>query len=311
MAGHRSSVAALARRWYMSLVAVPVFAALLAAESTRTFALVNLVVQLLVFVPASCLPGWRTKRMSYVDIGWPWGLVAIGMLTLVFSERTWFAVGVAIAYLVMGLRMGLGALKYLREGEFGNEMPRYRYQRMRWETASLGDERRDVVAEILVQAWANSVVLAVPASLAVADRSSHLAAVTVAGFALWALSWVLESVADMQKLAFVRGAQRGECCEAGMWGYSRHPNYFFQWMQWTWLAVACTPAMVHRYDQESAVVAVVLTLGLALTSLLMLWCLIWYTGAIPAEYYSAAKRPAYREYQSRVNRFVPGPPRRT
>ena len=42
----------------------------------------------------------------------------------------------------------------------------------------------------------------------------------------------------------------------------------------------------------------------------MYYTLVHYTGAVPAEHYSALKRPAYAEYQATVNRFFPGPRRR-
>ena len=39
----------------------------------------------------------------------------------------------------------------------------------------------------------------------------------------------------------------------------------------------------------------------------MYMTLVYYTGAVPAEHYSASKRPEYREYQKQTNRFFPGP----
>ncbi len=41
--------------------------------------------QLLLFALVVCWPIWKTGRLSYVGIGWPWGLVCIGVLTLIFS----------------------------------------------------------------------------------------------------------------------------------------------------------------------------------------------------------------------------------
>ena len=38
-------------------------------------------------------------------------------------------------------------------------------------------------------------------------------------------------------------------------------------------------------------------------------CLVHYTGAFPAEFYSVKSRPGYKSYQSRVNMFMPGPRR--
>ncbi|MFF3228543.1 DUF1295 domain-containing protein [Nocardia suismassiliense] len=138
-------------------------------------------------------------------------------------------------------------------------------------------------------------------------------AITVAGFALWACSWALESTADMQKLRFATvsattGVKRS--CDVGLWKYSRHPNYFFQWMQWTAVALMCLPELVDHFGRTNPYSAALLALGLVGCSLTMYWCLVSYTGAIPAEYYSVQKRPDYRDYQARTNMFFPGPVRR-
>ena len=42
-----------------------------------------------------------------------------------------------------------------------------------------------------------------------------------------------ESLADRQLAAF-RGnpSNKGKVCQSGLWRYSRHPNYFFEWLHW-------------------------------------------------------------------------------
>jgi steroid 5-alpha reductase family enzyme len=50
---------------------------------------------------------------------------------------------------------------------------------------------------------------------------------------LWMMSVAGESVADAQLARFRRDpANRGRTCRAGLWRYSRHPNYFFEWLHW-------------------------------------------------------------------------------
>ena len=50
-----------------------------------------------------------------------------------------------------------------------------------------------------------------------------------------------------------------------------------------------------------------MTWGLFSISWMMYTCLVHYTGAAPAEYYSVKKRPDYVKYQKTVNMFIPGP----
>ena len=59
---------------------------LLVTEQFFVLSLVNGVAQLVLFAFVVCLPTWRTGRMSYVDIGWPWGLTVIGILTWIYGE---------------------------------------------------------------------------------------------------------------------------------------------------------------------------------------------------------------------------------
>ena len=53
------------------------------------------------------------------------------------------------------------------------------------------------------------------------------------GVAVAMTAFVGEGVADRQLQAF-RGDPRnhGRVCDAGLWGWSRHPNYFFEWLHW-------------------------------------------------------------------------------
>ena len=57
----------------------------LSSKSLRGFALSNIITQLAVFVPLSHIPALLTGRMSYVDIAWPAGLVAIAAQAKAFS----------------------------------------------------------------------------------------------------------------------------------------------------------------------------------------------------------------------------------
>jgi steroid 5-alpha reductase family enzyme len=62
----------------------------------------------------------------------------------------------------------------------------------------------------------------------------------VAGIAVWVASIAGESIADRQLARFrADPAHRGRTCRAGLWRYSRHPNYFFEWLHWfTYVALA-------------------------------------------------------------------------
>jgi steroid 5-alpha reductase family enzyme len=95
----------------------------------------------------------------------------------------------------------------------------------------------------------------------------------------------------------------------GLWRYSRHPNYFAEWMVWTALVIASIPSWLALRPVEPLVVWVLLGAGLLFVSRAMYSTLVYYTGAVPSEYYSVRKRPEYETYQRETNRFFPGPSR--
>jgi len=90
---------------------------LLNSATLAELAAINGMGQLVLFTLVVCIPIWRTGRMSYVDIGWPWGLVVLGIISFIDSQGYWLRSGIVSAVVILiGLRMGLGALKMWRMG---------------------------------------------------------------------------------------------------------------------------------------------------------------------------------------------------
>ena len=46
-----------------------------------------------------------------------------------------------------------------------------------------------------------------------------------------------EFVADRQLKNFKLNASRGEVCNTGLWAWTRHPNYFCEWLTWVGFAL--------------------------------------------------------------------------
>jgi steroid 5-alpha reductase family enzyme len=170
-----------------------------------------------------------------------------------------------------------------------------RYAKLRADWGAAAD--RKMLAFFLFQG-ATNVVLSVPVLLAASNPQPGLGLFECAGTALWLVSLIGESVADTQLARFRNDpANRGHVCGDGLWRYSRHPNYFFEWLIWCgyflfalgsprgWIAVYCP--------------------------LLMLWFLYKVTG-IPAteEQSLKSKGEEYREYQRTTSAFIPWFPKR-
>jgi steroid 5-alpha reductase family enzyme len=149
------------------------------------------------------------------------------------------------------------------------------------------------------QMQAASVVLLSVAFLAAClNPTPALHPLELAGTVLWIVAISGEALADAQLAAFKRDAtNRGRVCDLGLWRYSRHPNYFFEWLIWVayfvfalgspwgWLAVI-GPATI-------------------------LFLLLRVTGIPLTEEQSLRSRgDAYRRYQQTTSAFVPWFPKK-
>ena len=117
--------------------------------------------------------------------------------------------------------------------------------------------------------------------------------------ALWLVGAALEAVADRQ-LAALQGAIRrtgARRCATGSGGYSRHPNYFGQWLTWVGYALIALAAPCGW-------------IGLFAPAL-MLYLILFVTGVPPTEEQALASRgDDYRRYQRETSAFVPWFPKR-
>ncbi len=108
-----------------------------------------------------------------------------------------------------------------------------------------------------------------------------------------------EAVADSQLKQF-RGSpgHRGQVCDVGLWRWSRHPNYFFQWLGWlAYPVIAISPDYVWGWAS-------------LLAPAFMYWILVHVTGVPPLEAQMLRSRgERYRDYQSRTSAFFPLPQR--
>lgn len=284
---------------------------LLLCPPLQAFTLGNIVVQAVLFLLICVIPAIKTGRMSYVDIAWPLGLFLIGVQVLFFSdELTLRGYIIAGLYLFAGGRMSAMAFIGLKLGYLNRELPRYQYQRLRWQRRGW-QEKPAMLFEVASQGFANMTVLALPAILQASNPSPELSLIEILGYALWIAAFVFEFIADAQKARFSlrmhKEKRKGEHCEDGLWKYSRHPNYFGEWMVWNALVISTIPSLLVLSGSLAMWHTLAFGIALIYLSYVMYIVLTHYSGAVPSEYYSAQKRPGYVEYQRRTNMFFPGP----
>ena len=150
------------------------------SNNFQSFALINGIGQLVLFLFVVCIPIWRTKRMSYVDIGWPWGVALIGLITYCQINTITLSKTLAItAYILIGSRMGLGALKMWSMGLLKKEFSRYEYQKIRWEKSNKTNTGLAMQVEALSQGLANASFLAIPIFLISVSPSTQLSSLEI------------------------------------------------------------------------------------------------------------------------------------
>ncbi len=230
----------------------------------------------------------RMENYGIVDIVWSF---AFGALALFYAAAApgWAPRRWVIAALVVIWSARLGTHLYLRVMDHHPEEDR-RYTEMRTRWAGKLSTKMFIFYQ---QQAASVVILGLPFLLIALNPAPAFHPLEYAGIAVWVIALAGESLADAQLAAFKRNPDhKGKVCEAGLWGYSRHPNYFFEWCiwlayfvfalasPWGWLSVIC-PAGI-------------------------LYLLLRVTGVPMTEEQSLRSRgDAFRDYQRRVSVFVP------
>lgn len=117
-------------------------------------------------------------------------------------------------------------------------------------------------------------------------------------FGVSLLAIIGETLADLQLKQFKKNpSNKGKVCDLGLWGYSRHPNYFFEFMIWVGF-------FLLSLSEPYGFFAIVAPAAI-------LYTLLKFTG-IPATEEQAvrSKGDLYRDYQARVSAFIPLPPKK-
>ena len=137
-----------------------------------------------------------------------------------------------------------------------------------------------------------------PFALICLDPDSTISALAWVGVAVWAVGNAGTIVADRQLARWrANPANAGKTARRGLWSWSRHPNYFFEWVSWCGTALVATTA-------PNGWIAWIVPAGL-------LFLLFRVTGIPATERQALRSRADYAEYQRTTSAFVPLPPRST
>lgn len=240
------------------------------------------------------LLGWQWQRRhrnaGIVDVLWSTG---IGVGALWFAAFGDGAVAPRLTLALLGsLWSGRLAIHLWSRVRGEAEDGRYRNLREHWH----GDQTRFF---LLFQFQAALIVLFALPFMAVARSPQPFGAWTLAAIAIWLLGVGGESIADRQ-LARYRAdpANHGRTCRQGLWRYSRHPNYFFEWLHW--FAYVC---LAHGSPMA----------WLAWSGPLLMYAFLRWISGIPYTEKQALRTRGddYRAYQRSTPMLIPWFPKRT
>jgi steroid 5-alpha reductase family enzyme len=234
----------------------------------------------------------RTQDASAVDAAWAAGLGGLALFYAVVaagdpSRRVW------IGFLAGFWAFRLAGYLVLDRVHGKPEDGRYRSLRTKWGP----HVQRNFFILYIAQALL-CVTLSVPFLLISFNPSPELHVLEILGLAVWFVALIGEATADGQLAAFRSiDSNRGRTCRVGLWKYSRHPNYFFEWLIWCSYALMALPAP-HGWA------------GLV-SPAIMLFSILKVTGIPPTEEQALASRGEdYRDYQRTTSAFVPWFPKR-
>lgn len=240
---------------------------------------------------ATAVVALRRGRRDYADAVWGVGLAAVAGVGALAghgdARRRW---GLAALVAAWAARLSHEMAGRIRASD--TEDPRY--------TEFLeGDGPAAVLGKVFVTQGLAQLVVSTPVQLAAASplpRSARRRLVG-AGLAVMGAGAVIEALADRQKARYsaLDPGEKPDVLDTGLWGWSRHPNYFGDSLVWdgAWLTAAASPPAAVTFPAP----------------VLMSYLLMFATGARRTER-RMQERPGYRDYQRRVAFFFPRPPRR-
>ncbi len=245
------------------------------------------VVCLLMFVV--WLASLRKQNAGIVDLYWGPGFVLIVWTTCTVARSDFYLLPVLTT--VWGLRLSV----YLTWRNHGQPED-FRYQAMRRHHGRLFP----MLSLFTVFSLQGLVMwtVSLPLQAGVLPGSSAWTWLKYPGIVLWLSGLLFESVGDWQLARFrSRPENHGLVLDTGLWRYTRHPNYFGDFLVWWGLFFV---AVSHSNAWWTAVGPLVMSGFLRFVS-----------GVTLLEKTLTQSKPQYADYIAQTNAFFPGPPRRS
>jgi steroid 5-alpha reductase family enzyme len=237
----------------------------------------------------------RSGNSGWVDTIWTFGVGLTGAAGALVSSDSWQAPQILVAAFAAIWALRLGVHIASRSAKIPND-PRYAEKIRAWGR----DAPRQMFWFLQIQALVG-IPLVMSMFVAAHRPGSDLHLSDAVAILVMAIAICGEGLADWQLNRFKSNpANKGGINDAGLWKWSRHPNYFFEALGWLAYPIVAID-LTGQYPWG----------WLALAGpVCMYWLLVYVSGIPPLEEHMLRSRgEAFRAYQLRTNAFFPGPPR--
>ena len=237
----------------------------------------------------------QTGNSGWIDVTWSLGVGGVAFIAAAWPLGQvwphWRQMGVAVLAVAWCLRLGVHIATRTRAA---TDDPRYRNLTIQW-----GKDAARRMFWFLQSQAAVGIVLALSIVLAAQNPNPNLRVQDWIGLLILLAAIVGEAIADRQLRAFKSDpANRNAICDVGLWRWSRHPNYFFEWLSWLAYPIIALDFAGHNPYGWLSLAA----------PICMYWILVHVSGIPPLEDHMLRSRgEAFRAYQKRTRAFLPLP----
>lgn len=258
-------------------------------EAFAKVAVLNLLAVCALMTAGWFISVWK-DNVNIVDSLWGLGFVLVAVIT--------FAIGIGFdgrrsMVLCMTACWGLRLAAHLTWRNWGEDED-HRYAQWRQKSG------RFWLVSLFKVFWLQAIFLsAISLVLQAAQLSpepSRFTLLDILGALIWTVGFVFESVADWQLARFKADpANQGRVMDKGLWAWSRHPNYFGEFLIWWGFFVVALAVPGGWWTVISPIIVSLVLMKM--------------TGVPLTEAALKKRRPGYADYIKRTSAFFPRPPK--
>lgn len=231
----------------------------------------------------------KVRRLDIADAAWGGIFIGLALVSYGIGRAGFLQLLTTLLVCIWGSRLSyyiVGRLRNTREDA------RYVAMRARWK----GSEVTNAYVRVFLAQGILGTIIALVVVVINLSAVTQVGVIAYMGIAVWVVGFLFESIGDAQLKKYLRDPRhRGTIMTAGLWRYTRHPNYFGEALQWwgIWIIALSVPFG-----------------WLTIVSPLAITCLLLFVSGVPLAEKRFEGRPGWDEYRQRTSRFLPFPPKK-